>query len=726
MHENIMQEQQKVMLKQEEDMANILKCPNQMQTQVEYHDKQLGETRKELDATQKELDENRKQLEQQQMAALEEYQKQLEEAMLAQRASDELITVLKQEVEEKTKEIEGLKQAIQKKDEEARRMENEHERQMEGMDKHANECIDQIIGETNKQVEEIRAKASQCIQESKLPQAAAAHHTDKAKAEAAHRVEEAESAVVHRVEEAEVAAQVQVGITLQSPKVLWDSYRTPKTIQLKVRSPIGLRPGPWGSIKYSRLAMTRGWRLMKKVAKEGTITLPTQLNDEDNMGEVGDKVGRSLTGICNLQSPVCTQSTPPTQYGIHPPSRTAIRNVFHQPERNQYTRQVRAVSTPPARIVPPPATFRHSSSGAGPQYILGQTPLESPTPSPKPQTQVFASPPPPPSTINNNPSSQSLDATHPQVLLSLSDMEAVLTGWGGSLRNPPPLPHQPKQHFHQRVARRGKNPERTALLGSIRVHMNRFLRITKDADILWSDAALEDKQMVEDFENESGDGPSLDPIRWNIALGEQFAEYMVHDAGIEELACEVEIMFEDQLGRLKALLKKMGQKDGETEEVWMQRIQQDNMNDSPRSRAHARRATLFERWCKITSEERDDEEQAAAWKEIDAAVYELGLCGTSSDKSEFENDNGDVKTECVKIVDRDEAKVNAAGHQKPRNPGKKQVQERFAGPSRRQAMPGLPVNYYNSDWYSQIGGEERRELRVKAAQPLPNLVPDLG
>jgi hypothetical protein len=147
---------------------------------------------------------------------------------------------------------------------------------------------------------------------------------------------------------------------------------------------------------------------------------------------------------------------------------------------------------------------------------------------------------------------------------------------------------------------------------------------------------------------------------------------------------------------------------------------------------------LYKKRRDIAGELRDDDREDAAWREIDAVIQALGIGGMSSDESKYEGE-GTRKTRSVrvksmpwraeevcslmKVVDGDEMKVNSVGRQKAGNPGMTRQRPRYAPPTSRPAVPGLPVNYYNPDWLVGLSREETKELRAGQAKPLPSLLP---
>ena len=141
------------------------------------------------------------------------------------------------------------------------------------------------------------------------------------------------------------------------------------------------------------------------------------------------------------------------------------------------------------------------------------------------------------------------------------------------------------------------------MLGVVCTHMNNFLKIVTDTDIIWSEAAFEDEEMVEAFTNgELDDEPTLDPMRpawkvlncrWNHMLAEQFVDYMIREVGRkEEERGDIRDAFAKRLVRLRTTLMTNARRDGETEKDWRERVEEEMAKDVARSRGNTRRATV--------------------------------------------------------------------------------------------------------------------------------------
>lgn len=144
---------------------------------------------------------------------------------------------------------------------------------------------------------------------------------------------------------------------------------------------------------------------------------------------------------------------------------------------------------------------------------------------------------------------------------------------------------------------------------------------------------------------------------------------------------------------------------------------------------------MYKRRAATTEEVRDDPEEDAAWSKVDGVLKELGYHGMSSDESE--RDEKGVKTgevvatimpwrsshllKLLKTVDQDERKTNAYGNLKAGNRCYDRRRKRNAIVSRRPPKGGLPIDFYDEEWYNGLSKEKKRDLGAKKKQGLPVL-----
>jgi hypothetical protein len=107
----------------------------------------------------------------------------------------------------------------------------------------------------------------------------------------------------------------------------------------------------------------------------------------------------------------------------------------------------------------------------------------------------------------------------------------------------------------------------------------------------------------------------------------------------------------------------------------------------------------------------------------------LGAGGMSSDESDMDDSGRTVyrtknmewraKDILRKLtdIDRDRNTTNAYGNTRAGNPPRvRKRRDRLE--TSRKAIPGLPLNFYDSDWYTGLTPGQKRELAVKQEEPL--------
>ena len=71
----------------------------------------------------------------------------------------------------------------------------------------------------------------------------------------------------------------------------------------------------------------------------------------------------------------------------------------------------------------------------------------------------------------------------------------------------------------------------------------------------------------------------------------------------------------------------------------------------------------------------------------------------------------------LRDIDSNRNTTNAYGNMRVDNPPR--VQKRCDGrETSRKAIPGLPVNFYDPDWYARLTPGQKRELGAKEQKPL--------
>ena len=107
----------------------------------------------------------------------------------------------------------------------------------------------------------------------------------------------------------------------------------------------------------------------------------------------------------------------------------------------------------------------------------------------------------------------------------------------------------------------------------------------------------------------------------------------------------------------------------------------------------------------------------------------LGAGGISSDESNIDDSGHAVyQTKTMEWhardilrkltdIDSDHNMTNAYGNTRAGNPPRFQKRrDRLA--TSRKAIPGLPINFYDSNWYAGLTPGQKRELAAKKERPL--------
>ncbi|KAJ2936108.1 hypothetical protein H1R20_g987, partial [Candolleomyces eurysporus] len=279
--------------------------------------------------------------------------------------------------------------------------------------------------------------------------------------------------------------------------------------------------------------------------------------------------------------------------------------------------------------------------------------------------------------------------------------------------------------------------------GAVRRHMNILLKIESDNNILTAAARREDLNAVQAFEDDQSElalEPSLQPLRpswsnlrgaWNRALAYKFTAYMIHQVGQPAyLTAEIKGAFMDRLERLRRLIRVHECKEGETPEAMKQRVEKAQMDKAKQARVNTRRSNLNNSRLLIVEEERDDEEEKKAWQKIGDCVATLTAAGMSSDDSDGEDATRTVRkmpwrspaiSKLLMMVDADANRQGLFGAARPGNPGKPRKRRPTAGNSRRNAVPGLPINFYNDTWLDSLRNIQQAELDPQDEFDIPSL-----
>ncbi|KAF8961278.1 hypothetical protein BDZ97DRAFT_1760015 [Flammula alnicola] len=302
----------------------------------------------------------------------------------------------------------------------------------------------------------------------------------------------------------------------------------------------------------------------------------------------------------------------------------------------------------------------------------------------------------------------------------------------------------PKSREFKLPPQRFTTPDRTARLASVRNVMNKFFDIAKDADVLFKPQA--DETEVEAFENDEGPGPTPPYLpdwfnikgAWNHALLLLFMEEYAKQYTIENEEDQdvISKMFMDRLFRLRKNIKHVKRRAGETNTQLSQRYLAMHARVLREQRRNSRRNETFETRSRITVQNRMAQRGEAkdSWEHLDSILETLGAGGMSSDESELDSDGRKVyyvkgmswrrKTLTARmiIIDRDRNITTAYNNTRPGNPPRLRKRRNNPTDTARNALPGLPINFYDRNWYSQLTDRQKKEIRAVPAVELFEIV----
>ncbi|KAH6910962.1 hypothetical protein BKA70DRAFT_1220042 [Coprinopsis sp. MPI-PUGE-AT-0042] len=646
---------------------------------------------------------------------LEEAERKLEEAEKAQIFNEDLIKVLREEIEVKMGEIAKLREEMGKKEGEIEEIARKAGTRVADVEKGAQQRIEEAdlqISMANASAEEARHQLAEVRFKKQVEQAQVAKaHNAALIQESNSQVQEAqirEVLVQQQLEEAcRLAEEAEVSRQVRADNDDHDQ------MQLDDRVGVSGFHSNTGGMDLEGMSGHKGVGEMIGVEVGGpqgkTNEIGAPIDVEDNVEDMDRmRVEGALRGVDGGE-----RIDIDSDFRFPSPPRTPPHPVLFAPTNGQ------------AYCIPPPAQYHHSAAQG---YRLL-------SPVPRQATSTAT-----PSSVTHSPHEHCVPVS---AIASIVDQMKASP-------SPSPSPRQ-RQHLRptalycQKEIERKSDPVRTKFLADIRPHMNLLLKITHDTDILVSSARMENVEAVTRFEaGETDEGPTLNPMQpswtslkggWNRVLGMLFAEHLIRahgfDVGKKEL---IQAVFQERLDRLRALIRKNPRSDGEADAVYLARAKRGRPEVNSSARVHARRATVFQRRCKVASAARDDPEEAAAWEKAYAVLVALDANGMSSDESDYEGGSkGKTRirsvpwrargiTSLMKLIDSNVATTNAAGGQKAGNPGLKRVRERLPKASRRRAKRGLPVNYYNAEWYQQLSAQEKVELGALPEEEFPHTV----
>lgn len=138
----------------------------------------------------------------------------------------------------------------------------------------------------------------------------------------------------------------------------------------------------------------------------------------------------------------------------------------------------------------------------------------------------------------------------------------------------------------------------------------------------------------------------------------------------------------------------------------------------------ARNTTLLAKSPDTTIALEDLPHEKKAWFDALMMHSKLGLAGQSSDDSMPDSDTHYVREmdwRAPDIVKRYEmvakcmeSGYTAYGKRKSGNKPRKRIRRKGYGPTSRRVPAGLPINFYDAEWYTDLNSRQQRDLGATA------------
>jgi hypothetical protein len=300
--------------------------------------------------------------------------------------------------------------------------------------------------------------------------------------------------------------------------------------------------------------------------------------------------------------------------------------------------------------------------------------------------------------------------------------------------------------------------------------MNQLMQIKHDKDVLNDDDLYEPntpkkRKMVSYEKNQDMPGPDLNPMspnwdeidgKWNEELFRLFIANCQENGDSDEIRTDedeynIHEMFIDRLQRLRNLINRSQPGDDELQEEYAGRLKLKKEADLKRQRHHSRRGEvsgnlsfiklgadqdqLFDVRLAITLDHFPDDfedpvtDETAIWMNSHMVMEALGAGGISSDESDtddsgrtvYQTKNMEWRAKDIlrklKDIDSDRNTTNAYGNTRAGNPPRVRKRRNRLETS-RNAIPGLPLNFYDSNWYAGLTPGQKRELAAKEEKEL--------
>ncbi|KAK0488170.1 hypothetical protein EDD18DRAFT_1359857 [Armillaria luteobubalina] len=300
--------------------------------------------------------------------------------------------------------------------------------------------------------------------------------------------------------------------------------------------------------------------------------------------------------------------------------------------------------------------------------------------------------------------------------------------------------------FKDHVSSRKHSPKEKWILKEVRRLCWKYLGIKHGPDIVLNGIGASPEEVAE-YET-GGPTPPINPMRpdwrslksrWNLDLAEafyiQFCENADNPKEYEFSKNDILVAFENKLKYLRGHVFKATPLRDESSDQTQERLNASLKHRRDISRPTQRCLTLRDVRLEIAGNNMNlgDDRVDPGWRSVYEMLSLLGREGISSDESDAEGGPYIVKrrtwrseelTQLLDIIDSSYDRKNIYGNARPGNRPHVRMRRRRATASERAPIRGLPLNFYDRDWYQLLTNVEKQLLRPEPEMELPAFAED--
>ncbi|SJL15218.1 uncharacterized protein ARMOST_18704 [Armillaria ostoyae] len=297
--------------------------------------------------------------------------------------------------------------------------------------------------------------------------------------------------------------------------------------------------------------------------------------------------------------------------------------------------------------------------------------------------------------------------------------------------------------FRAHISSKKHSPRGKWILGEVCRLCWEYLDIQNGCDVVFNGIGTSPEE-VEEYES-GGPTPLANPMRpdwgslgsrWNLDLAEAFYIQFCKDAEnptkYEFSKNDILVAFENKLKYLRGYVNKAAPLRNETSAQALERFNASLKHRRDISRPTQCRLTLRDVRLEIAGNNMNlgGGSVDVRWKSVYTMLNLLGREGISSDESDGEGGPCMVKwrtwrsselTQLLDITDESYDWKNAYSNARPGNRPHERIRHRRATALKRAPIRGLPINFYDRDWYQLLMDVEKRLLRPQDEMRLPAL-----